>query len=220
MPIPLLAMEEECKHTSTRALFFVRVAQGLTRFTQVFGLQHFCARHLKKSSHRSHAMFSTLRDPPFTAPTQSTATSSSLLFPSNWTPTATPLFGRFAEQSPLTCYQIEVSSASRRDCLESSCDDLATTLVASETVERSDLERLASPLILQERETSANPFGIYRSNTESSKASFSHLRTCIGKPIARSHNKRRSSRDFGVVRDFLYTEHLVARLFSCAQFVR
>ena len=26
----------------------MRVAQGLTRFNQVFGLQHFCARHLKK----------------------------------------------------------------------------------------------------------------------------------------------------------------------------
>ena len=113
-------------------------------------------------------MFSTLRDPSFTAPTQSTSTSSSSLFPSNWTPTATPLFGRFAEQAPLTGYPIEVSSASRRDCLESSCDDLATTLVASEAGERSDLGRLASPLILQERETSANPFGIYHSNGESS----------------------------------------------------
>ena len=135
--------------------------------------------------------------------------------PSNWTPTATPLFGRFAEQSPLTGYPIEVSSASRRDCLESSCDDLAATLVASETGERSDLGRLASPLILQERETSANPLGIYLSSTESSKASFSHLRTCIGKPIARSHNKRRSSRDFAVVRDS-FTRNTMSHAFSHA----
>ena len=186
----------------------------------MFGLQHFCVRHLKKSSHRSHAMFSTLRDPPFTAPTQSTSTSSSLLFLSNWTPTATPLFGRFVEQAPLTGYPIEVSSASRRDCLESSCDDLATTLVASEAGERSDLGRLASPLILQERETSANPFGIDHSKRESSKASFSHLRTCIGKPIARSQNKRRSSRAFGVVRDSFTRNTLSHAFFSCVQFVR
>ena len=129
-----------------------------------------CASLKNKSSHRSHAMFSTLRDPPFTAPTQSTRLPLSLLFPSSWTPTATLLFGRFVEQSPLTGYPIEVSSASRRDCLESSCDDLATSLVVSEAGERSDVGRLASPLILQERETSANEFGIYHPNTEKFKS--------------------------------------------------
>ena len=41
------------------------------------------------------------------------------------------------------------------------------------------------------------PFGIYHSNGESSEASFSHLRTSIEKSIARSQNKRRSSRDLG-----------------------
>ena len=50
-------------------------------------------------------MFRTLPDPPLTSPSQSTPTSSSLLFPSHW-PTSNPqtglLFGRFAEQSPLT----------------------------------------------------------------------------------------------------------------------
>ena len=35
-------------------------------------------------------------DPPFTAPSQSPSTSSSLLFPSNWTSIETPLLGRFA----------------------------------------------------------------------------------------------------------------------------
>ena len=94
---------------------------------------------------RSHAMFLSFLDPPLTAPSQSSSTSSSLLFPSNWTPTATPLFGRFAERSPLTGYEpnapLEVSSAdattpmkfpSRHGSLESTCDDLATTLDASE----------------------------------------------------------------------------------------
>ena len=115
------------------------------------------APSLKESSHSSHAMFSTQLDPPFTAPTQSTSTSSSLLFPSNGTPTAAPLFGRFAEQSPLTGYEptapCEVSSEatpvmlpSRRCSLESTCNDLATTIDVSEAGERSDLGRLASPL--------------------------------------------------------------------------
>ena len=47
-------------------------------------------------------MFRRLFDPPFTAFPQSTATSSSLLFPTAWIPTAAPLFGRFAEQPTLT----------------------------------------------------------------------------------------------------------------------
>ena len=51
------------------------------------------------------------------------------------------------------------------------CDSLATTLDASEAGERSDLGRLASPLFPQDRETSANPLGIYHSNRESSGAS-------------------------------------------------
>ena len=51
-------------------------------------------------------MLRTLLDPPLTPPSQSTPTSSSLLFPSHWPTTSTPqtglLFGRFAEQSPHT----------------------------------------------------------------------------------------------------------------------
>ena len=57
------------------------------------------------------------------------------------------------------------------------------------------------PLFPQERETSANPLGIYHSNRERAEASFSHLRSGIGKPIARSPKKRKSSRDSGAVRD-------------------
>ena len=43
----------ECVNTLPHArffFFFVRVAQGLTRFNQLFGLQHFCARHLLKKN--------------------------------------------------------------------------------------------------------------------------------------------------------------------------
>ena len=47
------------------------------------------------------------------------------------------------------------------------------------------------------------------------KHPFSHLRACIGKPTARSHNKRRSSRDFGVVRDS-FTRNTLSHAFSHA----
>ena len=50
-------------------------------------------------------MFRTQLDPPLTAQSQSTSTSSSPLFPSHWTPTATQPFGRFPEQSLLTGYE-------------------------------------------------------------------------------------------------------------------
>ena len=83
----------------------------------------------KQSSHSSHAMFSTLLDPPFTAPTQSTSTSSSLLFSSSWTPSAAPLFNRFAEQSSFTGYESN-----------------APIEVTSMAGDRSDVGRLASPL--------------------------------------------------------------------------
>ena len=90
---------------------------------------------------------------------------------------------------------------SRRCSLESTCDDLATTLDASEAGERSDLGWLASPLFPRERETSANPFGMYHSNTEGSEAPFSHLQTGIEQSTARSRTKRKSIRGLGVVRD-------------------
>ena len=84
------------------------------------------------------------------------------------------LFGRFADQSHFTGHEpnasIEVRSEAtpivswRRCSLESTCDDLAATLDASEAGERSDVGRLASPRFLQERETSVNSWGIYHSN--------------------------------------------------------
>ena len=75
-------------------------------------------------------------------------------------------FGRFSEQSPLPGYEpnapIEVSSEDTPIVLPSrrwsNADGLATALVASEAGDRSDVERLASPLFPQEREASANPF--------------------------------------------------------------
>ena len=91
------------EHTCARANVFLRVAQGLTRF-KCLDCSIFSARHFQKNfrTARMHAMFRTLLDPPFTTLSQSTSTSSSPLSPSNWTPTASPLCGRFAEQSPLT----------------------------------------------------------------------------------------------------------------------
>ena len=50
----------------------------------------------------------------------------------------------------------------------------ASTLDSSEAGERLNLGMLASPLFPQERETSANPFGIYHSNAEIS-ATLAHL---------------------------------------------
>ena len=90
-------------HACAHANLFVRVALGLTRL-KCLDCSIFSARHFQKNiqTARMHAMFRTLLDLLFTTPSQSTSTSSSLLSPSNWTPTAAPLCGRFAEQSPLT----------------------------------------------------------------------------------------------------------------------
>ena len=147
----------------------------------------------------SLAMFRTLLDPPFTGPTRGTSTSPALLFPSTWTPSTAPLFGRFREQSPLTGYEpnapIEVSSAatpfvplSRICLLESNADYLATTLDASGAGDRSDVGRLTSPLFLQAR-GKCSPF----------IASLSHSRSSIEKSMTRNHNRRKSSRNSGSV---------------------
>ena len=106
-----------------------------------------------------------------TSPTQSTASSSSPVFPSYQTTTCTPptglLLGRFAVQSPLTGYEpnasVEVSSTevtptlfpSRNGSIGSpynSGDDTATTPAVSEVGKRSDWGMLASPLFSQERQ--------------------------------------------------------------------
>ena len=50
---------------------------------------------------------------------------------------------------------------------------------------------LASPLLSQEKETTAKPFGKYHHNRESSETSFSHFRSGTEKPVARCQNKRK-----------------------------
>ena len=150
------------------------------------------------------------------APFSSTLSIPTFLFscPSDRTnPCATPqglLFGRMAEQSPLTGYEpnapVEVNSAeftptlvpSRKGSIGStfnSGEDIATTPAVSEVDGRSDLGMLASPLLSQERETSANPLGIYHSNRECSETRSSHVRTISEKPVAMCSNKRKSSRE-------------------------
>ena len=62
---------------------------------------------------------------------------------------------------------------------------------------------LASPLLSQ---TSANPFGVYHSNREGSETCFSHFRSGTVKLAARCQNKRKSSRDSGVVQHSLSEE--------------
>ena len=107
----------------------------------------------------------------------------SLFFPAMSPSTATlqggECFGRFEEQSPLTGCEhkslIEVSSEhtpnilpSRKGCLDTNIDDLATTLDASEVYDTTDVGRLTSQLFSQEREVSADPFGVSCSQTHSS----------------------------------------------------
>ena len=70
-------------------------------------------------------------------------------------------------------------------------DDIATTPAGSEVGERSDLGMMASPLLSQERETSANPFGICHSDGESSEKSFSHFRPGTGKPIGEMSKQKK-----------------------------
>ena len=84
------------------------------------------------------------------------------------------VFGRFAEQSPLTGYEpnapVEVNSTKvmtillhpRKASIGSTYNSGEdTTPAASEVDERSNLGKLASPLSTQEREASAIPFRIY-----------------------------------------------------------
>ena len=151
-------------------------------------------------------MIRTLFDPPLTFPT----------LPTTSTPQTGLLFGRLAEQSPLTGFlaqsSVEVSSTettpivllSRKGSIGStynSGDDRATILAASEAGQRSVLGMLASATVSQQRETSANPFGIFHSDGENSETSFLRFRSGTVKTIARRQDKRKSSRDLGVVPD-------------------
>ena len=81
------------------------------------------------------------------------------------------LFGRMAEQGLLRGHEpkslIEVSSehtpidfSSRKNSFNTDVNDLATTVAASEIAETLEVEELTSPLFTQEREVSANLFGV------------------------------------------------------------
>ena len=90
-------------HTQSHSKSFL--ARG-SRFFKLTLQCSLCALSPKCSSPRAHVMFRTLFDPALTSPSQSAPTSPSLLFLSHWPTTSCPqsglLFGRFAEQSPLT----------------------------------------------------------------------------------------------------------------------
>ena len=88
-------------------------------------------------------------------------------------------FGRLAEQSTLTGDQpkslIEVSSEhtpidlpSGRGSLDTNSDDFANTLDVFGVYDTTDVGRLSSSLISQEREVSAIPFSVSHSQTHSS----------------------------------------------------
>ena len=196
------------RHTHSHAQFF------LVRVAKVFKLTlqcSLCALSPKHSSCRAHVIFRTLLDPPLTSPSQSTPTSSSLLFPS-------PLDSCLAdlpEQSPLTGSEpnapVEVSSteatpiifSSKKGSIGSTCnsvDDLATIPLVSEIGERADLGMLASPLLSRERDKCEPTWNLWP-DRESSEASFSHLRSSTEKPAARCQKHTKSSRDPSVVRN-------------------
>ena len=105
-------------------------------------------------------------------------------------------FGRFAEQSPLTGYEpnapVEVSWRGHRYYLCCIGDKwkIGPGNVGFTTV------------LTGERQTSANPFGIYQSNRESSETSFSHFSFRLGEtPWRDVQTKRKLSRDSSVVQD-------------------
>ena len=121
----------------------------------MFGLQHFCARHLKRNLHTARMPCSAHYLTHLPWHPHSISTSSCVLFPSNWTPTASLLFDRFVKQSPLSGYEsnapIEMSSEarlivlhSRRCSFKSASDDFATTI---------DVLAMCEPEIDQTRST-------------------------------------------------------------------
>ena len=119
----------------------------------------------------------------------STPTSSSLPFLQNRTNLCAPqwglLFGRFAEQSPLTGYEANAP-------VELSSTEVTTTL--------SSRKEIIGPTCNSE-ERSANPLRICHSKRESSETPSSRLRTGTEKPVAMCSNNRKSSRDTHVVRE-------------------
>ena len=119
--------------------------------------------------------FPTLASSPATTPSQLFSWTSSTTAP----PQGGLLFGRLAEQSPLTGCEpkslIEVSSEhtpinlpSRKGSLDTNLDDLATTVDASEMIDTIEVGQLTSPLFSQDREVSATPSSVSGSQAHSS----------------------------------------------------
>ena len=71
--------------------------------------------------------------------------------------------------------------------------DLATTVDASEVCDTTDVGRLTSPLLSQEREISANPFGVLCSQTHTSvEKSRRDVELCspFGKPLSKGERNQ------------------------------
>ena len=139
----------------------------------MFGLQHFlCASSLNESSQSSHAMFSTrLANLPNNPLSQ-------VLSPT--------LRLKWAVKQHLLFFYLREGAVSNLFVITS-----ILLLVRRRRVNDRTSDRLAAPLFLQDRETSANPLRFFHhSNMENYGAYFSHSRTSIEKSIARSHNKR------------------------------
>ena len=135
---------------------------------------------------------------PFPTLAPSPMTTPSLLHPSASSTTATPqgglLFGRLAEQSPLTGYErkslIEVSSEhtpiflpSRKGTLDT---NLAIMVHASERINTTDGTVDSTTFFSQEREVSAISFSVSGSQTHSSverPMRHTDLFSSIGKPV-------------------------------------
>ena len=82
-------------------------------------------------------------------------------------PCATPhgrlQFGRLVEPTPLTGYERKsehtpINYTSRRNSFDTDCNDLTTTVAASEPPDITEVGQSTSPLLFQEREVSSNPF--------------------------------------------------------------
>ena len=124
-----------------------------------------CVLSPNYSLSRAHVMFRIMLVPAPFSSTFSTPTSSSLLFPpSQSSPCATPqglLFGRVAghePNAPVEASSPEVATTllpSRKTSIVStnnSGEDIATTPAVSEVDERTDLGKLASPLLTRDRD--------------------------------------------------------------------
>ena len=84
--------------------------------------------------------------------------------------------------------------SSRGGSLNTNVDDLETTLDASEVYDTTDVGRLTSPLISQEREVSATLFGVSCSQTDSSversRRDVEPL-SSFGEPLSKGKRKSR-----------------------------